>query len=53
MKNVGYNAGFVAWAGREASEHTYVLEILLKAGCVFQARTTEPQTLVSNERAGP
>ncbi|KAJ9214933.1 hypothetical protein DTO166G4_3525 [Paecilomyces variotii] len=46
MKGRGLNAGFVAWWDRVASEDAHALQILWKAGCVFYARTTEPQTLM-------
>ena len=53
MKDLGYNAGFVAWEGKTASDNALILDILLKAGCIFHARTTEPQTLVSSEHSSP
>ena len=46
IEGLKYNAGFVAWADKEASEDALVLTVLLKAGCVLYARTTLPQTLV-------
>lgn len=49
MKDLGYNAGFVAWEGKTAPDNALILNILLKAGCVFYARTTEPQTLMHLE----
>lgn len=46
MKGLDLNAGFVSWVGRIAEDDAIILKILWKAGCVFYARTTEPQTLV-------
>ena len=46
MKGQPWNAGFVAWVGKVASEDALVLKILWEAGAVFYARTTEPQSLV-------
>ncbi|KAF4541784.1 Acetamidase [Lasiodiplodia hormozganensis] len=42
------NAGFCAWADHEAPQ-ALILEILWAAGCVFYARTTQPQTLMHLE----
>lgn len=47
MKGLGYNCAFVAWVGTVAEDDALLLKILWKAGCVFYARTTEPQTMVS------
>lgn len=41
-------AGFVGWAGRRKDEDASIVKILLDAGAVLYARTTEPQGLVSN-----
>ncbi|KAI4200435.1 MAG: hypothetical protein LQ350_003973 [Teloschistes chrysophthalmus] len=49
MKGKGLNAGFVSWWDRKAEDDAHVLKILWKAGCVFYARTTEPQTLMHLE----
>ncbi|KAL8995184.1 MAG: hypothetical protein Q9169_005043 [Polycauliona sp. 2 TL-2023] len=49
MKGKGLNAGFVGWWDRKAGEDAHVLRILWRAGCVFYARTTEPQTLMHLE----
>lgn len=46
MKDLGLNAGFMAWVGRKAQDDALVLKILWEAGCIFYVRTTEPQTLV-------
>ena len=46
MKGLTYNGGFVAWAKKEAPDDALILKILLNAGCIFYARTNEPQTLV-------
>lgn len=49
MKGLGLNAGFVAWWDHKADKDAYILQILWKAGCIFYARTTEPQTLMHLE----
>lgn len=49
MKGLDCNAGFVAWVGKPAAEDADILKILLSAGCVLYARTTEPQTLMHLE----
>lgn len=49
MKGLDLNAGFVAWVGRVAPDDAIILKLLWKAGCVFYARTTEPQTLMHLE----
>ncbi|KAL8663508.1 MAG: hypothetical protein Q9202_003818 [Teloschistes flavicans] len=49
MKGKGLNAGFVAWWDHKGEDDAHVLKILWKAGCVFYARTTEPQTLMHLE----
>ncbi|KAL8662870.1 MAG: hypothetical protein Q9168_008190 [Polycauliona sp. 1 TL-2023] len=49
MKGRGLNAGFVGWWDHEGKEDAHVLRILWRAGCVFYARTTEPQTLMHLE----
>lgn len=46
MKGRGLNAGFVAWWDKLAEEDAHALQILWRAGCVFYARTTQPQTLM-------
>ncbi|KAL1970451.1 hypothetical protein VTN77DRAFT_4095 [Rasamsonia byssochlamydoides] len=46
MKGRGQNAGFVAWWDRVADEDAHALQIFWKAGAVFYARTTQPQTLM-------
>ena len=48
MKGLTSNAAFVAWAGNIANDDALILKILWDAGCVFYARTTEPQILVSS-----
>lgn len=53
MKDLGYNAGFVAWVGKTAPDYTLVLNILLEAGCVFYVWTTKPQTLVCSDHPNP
>lgn len=49
MKGLGLNAGYVAWWGKTAPEDARVLQILSRAGAVFHARTTQPQTLMHLE----
>ncbi|KAL8637989.1 MAG: hypothetical protein Q9228_004813 [Teloschistes exilis] len=49
MKGKGLNAGFVGWWDQKGEDDAHVLKILWKAGCVFYARTTEPQTLMHLE----
>jgi len=46
MKGLDLNAGFISWVGRTAEDDADILKILSKAGAVFYARTTGPQTLV-------
>lgn len=49
MKDLGLNAGYVAWWGKIASEDAHVLQILYAAGAVFFARTTQPQSMMHLE----
>ncbi|KAF8856546.1 amidase [Acephala macrosclerotiorum] len=49
MKGLDLNAGFVAWVGRLGEEESHILQILWRAGAVFYARTTQPQTLMHLE----
>ena len=49
MKDLDLNAGFVAWVGNLAPDDALILKLLRNAGCVFYARTTEPQTLMHLE----
>ncbi|KAI4204767.1 MAG: hypothetical protein LQ348_001242 [Seirophora lacunosa] len=49
MKGKGLNAGFVSWWDRKGEDDANVLKILWQAGCVFYARTTQPQTLMHLE----
>ncbi|KAL8841132.1 MAG: hypothetical protein Q9176_003473 [Flavoplaca citrina] len=49
MKGKGLNAGFVSWWDHKGEEDAHVLRILWRAGCVFYARTTQPQTLMHLE----
>jgi amidase len=46
MKGLGLNAGFMSWWDDRCDEDALILKILWGAGCVFYARTTQPQTLV-------
>ena len=49
MKDRNLTAGFVSWWDHTAKDDAHVLKILWQAGCVFYARTTEPQTLMHLE----
>jgi amidase len=49
MKDLGLNAGYVAWWGKMATEDAHVLQILWNAGAVFHARTTQPQSMMHLE----
>ena len=49
MKGLGRNAGFVSWWDKKADEDAHILQILENAGCVFHARTTQPQSLMHLE----
>ncbi|KAI9743625.1 MAG: hypothetical protein M1818_002941 [Claussenomyces sp. TS43310] len=49
MKDLDLNAGFVSWVGRVGDQDALVLQLLWKAGCVFFARTTQPQSLMHLE----
>ena len=49
MKDLGVNVGFASWWPGKGEEDAPILRILWNAGCVFYARTTEPQTLMHLE----
>ena len=49
MKGLDLNAGFISWVGNVATDDGLILKLLWNAGCVFYARTTEPQTLMHLE----
>ena len=49
MKDLGLNAGFISWWDNKGNDDAHVLKILWHAGCVFYARTTQPQTLMHLE----
>lgn len=49
MKDMGLNAGFISWWDHKGEDDALVLKILYNAGCVFYARTTQPQTLMHLE----
>jgi amidase len=49
MKDLGLNAGYVAWWGKVATEDAHVLQTLWDAGAVFHARTTQPQSMMHLE----
>lgn len=43
------NAGFIAWHDHTPASNAHILDILLDAGAVLYARTTQPQTLMHLE----
>ncbi|EMC94858.1 hypothetical protein BAUCODRAFT_74044 [Baudoinia panamericana UAMH 10762] len=49
MAGLDINAGFAAWVGNVATSDALILKLLWNAGCVFYARTTEPQALMHLE----
>ncbi|KAI9765220.1 MAG: hypothetical protein M1840_007712 [Geoglossum simile] len=49
IEGLGLNAGYVAWQDKIAQEDAHVLQILWRAGAIFHARTTQPQTLMHLE----
>lgn len=49
MKDLGHNAGFIGRWDVKATDDAHILKVLWKAGCVFYARTTQPQTLMHLE----
>ena len=49
MKGLGLNSGYVALWDKVATEDARILQILARAGAVFHARTTQPQTLMHLE----
>ncbi|RDW87467.1 amidase-7 [Coleophoma crateriformis] len=49
MKGLDINAGFISWVGRIGEDDAHILKILWAAGCVFYARTTQPQSLMHLE----
>ena len=49
MKGLGCHTGFAGWFSRKADDDAHILKILWNAGCIFYARTTEPQTLMHLE----
>ena len=49
FKGLTLDAAFVAWHDRIADQNAHILDILLDAGAVLYARTTEPQTLMHLE----
>ena len=48
MNGLGLNAGFVGWWDRKG-EDAHIVKILWAAGCIFYARTTQPQSLMQLE----
>lgn len=52
MEGLRLHAGFVAWWDRlHTGSDAAILQILHRAGCVFHARTTQPQLLMHLETA--
>ncbi|KAJ5497889.1 Amidase [Penicillium expansum] len=49
LKGRDLSAGFVAWLDRESLDDANIVKILLDAGAVVYARTTEPQGLMALE----
>jgi Asp-tRNA(Asn)/Glu-tRNA(Gln) amidotransferase A subunit family amidase len=49
MKDLGLNAGYIAWWRKVATEDAHILQILWNAGAVFHARTTQPQSMMHLE----
>lgn len=49
MKSLSQNAAFISWHHHIASDDSLILSLLSRAGAVFYARTTEPQTLMHLE----
>ncbi|MCJ1389035.1 hypothetical protein MMC18_001889 [Xylographa bjoerkii] len=49
MEGLDQNCAFVSWVGKIAKSDAQILTILWNAGCVFYARTTEPQSLMMIE----
>ncbi len=49
MEGLGLNAGFIGWRNRKGKRSAHTLQILWDAGCIFYARTTQPQTLMQLE----
>ncbi|CAD6445972.1 41e683fe-58ed-426e-beb6-afdce751dde1 [Sclerotinia trifoliorum] len=47
--DLDHNAGFVAWVGKISPVDSHIVEILLNAGAVLYARTTQPQSLMHLE----
>lgn len=49
MKGLGQNCGYIAWVDGTAPADAHILSLLWKAGAVFYARTTQPQSLMHLE----
>lgn len=49
MEGLRLSAGYCAWWEKTASADARVLKILARAGAVFHARTTEPQSMMHLE----
>ena len=46
MKGLGLNAAYCSMYNNKADDDANILKILYSAGCIFFARTTEPQLIV-------
>ena len=49
MRGLGLNGGFISQWENVSEEDAHALQILDKAGAVFYARTTQPQTIMHLE----
>ncbi|KAJ5696831.1 hypothetical protein N7536_007243 [Penicillium majusculum] len=49
LKGRDLSAGFVSWLDRESPDDAIIVKILLNAGAVVYARSTEPQALMALE----
>ena len=49
LEGLDLNGGFISRVGNVAEKDAYIVEVLSKAGAVFHARTTQPQTLMHLE----
>ena len=46
IKGLTCDCAFATWADKISEDDAYILKILLQAGAVLYARTTQPQLLV-------
>lgn len=49
IEGLDCNGGYISLVGQIQSSNAYIIDILYKAGAVFHARTTEPQSLMHLE----